>query len=76
MTRIPGGLKIKKPLVPDDTCPYIDMAQDLIDKIVDSEDITWRRDQAVLAKALLEHIRESNLRLRNSSKFWYAKYRP
>ena len=67
---------IKKPTVPDDTCPYIDMAQDLIDKIVDSEDVSWRRDQAVLAKALLEHIRESNLRLRNSGKFWYAKYRP
>ena len=67
---------IKKPTIPDDTCPYIDMTQDLIDKIVDSEDQSWRRDQAILAKALLEHIRESNLRLRNSSKFWYAKYRP
>ena len=67
---------MKKPTVPDDTCPYIDMTQDLIDKIVDSEDVSWRRDQAVLAKALLEHIRESNLRLRNSSKYWYGKYRP
>lgn len=67
---------MKKPTVPDDTCPYIDMTQDLIDKIVDSEDITWRRDQAILAKALLEHIRESNLRLRQSGKFWYGKYRP
>jgi len=63
-------------VVPDDTCPYIDMVQDLLDKITDEEDVSWRRDQAVLAKALLEHIRESNLRLRNSSKFWYGKYKP
>ena len=67
---------VKKPVVPDDTCPYIDMVQDLLDKITDEEDASWRRDQAVLAKALLEHIRESNLRLRHSSKFWYGKYRP
>jgi hypothetical protein len=67
---------VKKPVVPDDTCPYIDMVQDLLDKITDQEDVSWRRDQAVLAKALLEHIRESNLRLRNSSKYWYGKYRP
>ena len=66
----------KKPTVPDDTCPYIDMVQDLINKIVDSEDLSWRRDQAVLAQALMEHIRESNKRLRDSSKFWYGKYRP
>jgi hypothetical protein len=52
------------------------MVQDLLDKITDEEDVSWRRDQATLAKALLEHIRESNLRLRNSSKFWYGKYRP
>lgn len=67
---------IKKPVVPDDTCPYIDMVQDLLDKITDEDDASWRRDQAVLAKALLEHIRESNLRLRHSSKYWYGKYRP
>jgi hypothetical protein len=77
MTRIPGRLVIKdKPVVPDDTCPYIDMAQELIDKICETEDVTWRRDQATLAKALLEHVRESNVRLRHSSKFWYGKYRP
>ena len=67
---------VKKPVVPDDTCPYIDMVQSLVDKIAEGDDVGWRRDQATLAKALLEHIRESNLRLRNSSKFWYGKYRP
>ena len=76
MTRIPRGIQIKKPVVPDDTCPYIDMAIDLIDKISETEDVTWRRDQAVLVTALLEYVRESNTRLRESSKFWYGKYLP
>jgi hypothetical protein len=67
---------VKKPVVPEDTCPYIDMVQDLMDNIASSEDVSWRSDQATLAKALLEYIRESNLRLRTSSKFWHDKYRP
>jgi hypothetical protein len=52
------------------------MVQSLVEQIADGDDAGWRRDQATLAKALLEHIRESNLRLRNSSKYWYGKYRP
>jgi hypothetical protein len=52
------------------------MVQDLVDKIASGDDASWRSDQATLAKALLEHIRESNMRLRKSSKFWYDKYRP
>ena len=69
-------ITFKKPIVPADTCPYIDMVQDLVDKIADCEDHAWRNDQAVLAKALLEFIRESNMKLRASSQFWYGKYRP
>jgi hypothetical protein len=67
---------VKKPVVPEDTCPYIDMAQDLLDKIAAGDNADLRSDQATLATALLEYIRESNLRLRNSSKFWHDKYRP
>jgi hypothetical protein len=67
---------IKKPVVPEDTCPYIDMLQDLIDKMTESEDAEHRNDQAVLARALLEYIRESNTRLRASSKYWYGRYKP
>ena len=67
---------VKKPVVPEDTCPYIDMVQDLMDKMASGDDANWRSDQATLAKALLEYIRESNLRLRTSSKFWHDKYRP
>ena len=67
---------VKKPVVPEDTCPYIDMAQDLLDKIASGDNADLRSDQATLATALLEYIRESNLRLRTSSKFWHDKYRP
>ena len=67
---------VKKPVVPEDTCPYINMVQDLMDKMATGDDANWRSDQATLAKALLEYIRESNLRLRTSSKFWHDKYRP
>ena len=67
---------VKKPVVPEDTCTYINMVQDLMDKMATGDDANWRSDQATLAKALLEYIRESNLRLRTSSKFWHDKYRP
>ena len=62
-----------KPLIPEDTCPYIDMTQDLITKMIDAEDKDWRRTQGELAEALLEYIRESNARLRRSSKHWYDR---
>jgi len=62
-----------KPVVPEDTCQYIDMVQELIDKIADQENALWRSEQATLAKALLEYIRESNQKLRVSGKFWYER---
>lgn len=65
-----------KPVVPENTCPYIDMAQALIDSMSTQDNAACRRDQAVLATALLEYIRESNERLRESSRFWYNKRTP
>lgn len=64
-----------RPVVPEDTCPYIDMVQNIVDKMSSQNDESFRRDQAVLANALLEYIRESNLRLRMSSKHWYDRRR-
>lgn len=64
---------INKPLVPEDTCPYIDMTQELINNMALAEDKDWRVSQAALAEALLEYIRESNARLRRSSKYWYDR---
>ena len=62
-----------KPVVPEDTCPYIDMVQEIIDKIAEQDNATWRNEQATLAKALLEYVRESNQKLRLSGKFWYER---
>jgi hypothetical protein len=77
LTRIPQNRPVaepkNKPVVPEDTCPYIDTVQELIDKIANQTDEDWRKEQAILAKALLEYIRESNQRLRNSSKYWYDR---
>jgi len=63
-----------KPHIPEDTCPYIDMVQALIEKICEENDQNWRSQQEILAKTLLEHIRESNQELRTASKFWHDQY--
>jgi hypothetical protein len=72
MARKPKNLV--KPVIPEDTCPYIDMVQSLIDKMSTEPDLGWRAEQETLAKALLEYIRESNYKLRTASKFWYENY--
>jgi hypothetical protein len=64
---------MNKPVVPEETCPYIDMALDLIDKSGEQEDKGWRLVQLELAKALIEYVRESNGQLRANSKYWYGK---
>jgi len=66
-------ISYKKPVVPEDTCPYIDMIQDLIEKIGTQEDPDFRKHQAELINALLEHVRESNRLLRASSYYWYTR---
>lgn len=63
----------KKPVVPEDTCPYIDMVQDIIEKMGAQEDLEFRKEQATLASSLLEYIRESNRLLRASSYYWYTR---
>ena len=65
---------LEKPVVPSDTCPYIDMVIDLAEKMASESDYSWRCEQETLVKALLEYVRESNNRLRKSSKFWYDQY--
>ena len=72
MSRAPRT--IVKPHIPEDTCPYIDMVQSIIEKIAEENDQNWRSQQEILVKTLLEHIRESNQELRTASKFWYDQY--
>ena len=59
------------PVIPEDTCPYIDLVQDILDKMVKQENKEWRGEQAEIAKSLLEHIRASNTKLRSASKYWH-----
>ena len=63
----------KKPIVPENTCPYIDMVQELIGQMSVEDDIDWRKKQAELADNLLEYIRASNLELREGGKYWYNR---
>lgn len=62
-----------KPVIPEDTCPYIDMVIEVIDKMAAQSDDSWRYKQADLAKALLEHVRDSNHALRTASKHWHDR---
>jgi len=70
--RTPRPVK-NKPLVPENTCPYIDMVIEIIDKMEDQDNAEWRGEQATLAKSLLEYVRASNDKLRASGKFWYER---
>jgi hypothetical protein len=64
---------IKKPVVPEHVCPYVDLAIELIENMVVQEDKAWRKSQAIMAIALMEHVRVSAEKLRASSQFWYDK---
>jgi hypothetical protein len=64
---------IKKPVVPEHVCPYVDMAIELIENMIDQEDKAWRKSQATMAIALIEHMRVSAEKLRASSQFWYDR---
>lgn len=63
----------KIPIVPENTCPYIDMVQELVGRMSVESDIDWRKKQADLAESLLEYIRASNLELREGGKYWYNR---
>jgi formaldehyde-activating enzyme involved in methanogenesis len=63
----------KKPTIPENTCPFIDMTQELIENMATQDDSVFRAAQAELAKALLEHVRTSNIMLRDSSHYWYTR---
>lgn len=64
---------IKKPVVPEHVCPYIDLAIELVENMVVQEDKAWRKSQAIIVVALMEHTRVSAEKLRASSQFWYDK---
>jgi hypothetical protein len=64
---------IKKPVIPEHVCPYVDLAIQIVEDMVEQDDKEWRRSQAALTVALLEHLRISAEKLRASSQYWYDK---
>ena len=63
------------PKVPGDTCPSINYVQEVIDQILARVEDDWAEKQSEVANNVLEYIRESNEELRNSSYYWYKKYK-
>jgi hypothetical protein len=66
--------KSSAPNVPGDTCPSINYIQEIVGQIADRGD-DWSEKQAGYINDLLEYVRDSNFELRNSSKYWYDKYK-
>jgi len=66
--------KASAPNVPGDTCPSINYVQEIIDQIANRGD-DWSEKQAKYITELLEYVRDANFELRNSSKYWYDKYK-
>ena len=62
------------PKVPGETCPSIDYVQEIIGQIAERGD-DWSEKQAGYINDLLEYVRDANFELRNSSKYWYDKYK-
>ena len=62
------------PKVPGDTCPSINYIQEIVGQIADRGD-DWSEKQAGYINDLLEYVRDANFELRNSSKYWYDKYK-
>ena len=63
------------PRVPGDTCPSINYVQEVLEQITDRTDDDWAFKQRSIANDILEYIRDSNEELRNSSFYWYKKYK-
>ena len=66
--------KAKAPSVPGNTCPSIDYVQEIIDQIANRGD-DWAVKQSDVIRDVLEYVRESNDELRQSSFYWYNKYK-
>ena len=66
--------KAKAPAVPGNTCPSIDYVQEIIDQIANRGD-DWAEKQSDVVKDVLEYVRASNDELRESSKYWYKKFK-
>jgi FtsZ-binding cell division protein ZapB len=63
------------PEIPSNTCPYIDFIQEIIREVKNESNSTFIDQKLELADSTLEYVRQSNEALRQSSHFWYIKFK-
>ena len=68
--------KNDSPIIPTNTCPYIDHVIFMIGELhdlVEEKNFSYASSIVETLKAEMEHIRNSNDMLRTSGKYWYEK---
>ena len=67
--------KQNAPELPTNTCPYIDFVKEIIDEVKDESYSQLVKEKLELANNALEYIRVSNEQLRQSSHYWFIKFK-
>jgi len=67
--------KKNAPEIPSNTCPYIDFVKEIVDEVKDESDAQLIKEKLELANSTLEYIRMSNESLRQSSHYWFIKFK-
>ena len=83
LERVRLQAKADSPGVPPNTCPYIDLVQNMITDLQGAYDRLRERgehnpvvdDISKQATDLLEYIRRNNETLRDNSAYWYGQYK-
>lgn len=63
------------PEIPTNTCPYIDFIQEILKEARDESASAFVDQKLILADSMLEYVRQSNESLRQSSHYWYNKFK-
>lgn len=67
--------KKEAPEIPTNTCPYIDFIQEILKEVSDESTSTLIEEKINLADSMLEYVRSSNESLRQSSFYWFSKFK-
>lgn len=67
--------KKEAPDIPTNTCPYIDFIQEINNELKDEIDSPLITEKVDLANSMLEYVRKSNESLRESSFYWFSKFK-
>ena len=63
------------PEIPTNTCPYIDFVKEIVEEVKDESYSQLIKEKLELANNTLEYIRVSNEQLRQSSHYWFIKFK-